>query len=255
MKRCTKCGEEKALEEFHSRPGNTDGRRGSCKACAAKYRAANRKRIAEQGRAYRAANRERVTALKAAPYVANRERIAEQGRAYRAANRERIAERGKAHYAANRERIAELGRAYRAANREQLAARRAARYVANRERVAERTANYYRTPEGRAVKYASAARRRARRVGAECGCVSAPALDAVRQIAGGLCAYCGRQPAAHVDHVEPLADGGRHCVENLLPACASCNLTKGARPLAYLLARLGRDAPAYTGPRLVCPLA
>lgn len=30
----------------------------------------------------------------------------------------------------------------------------------------------------------------------------------------------------HWDHVRPLAKGGRHVVENLRPACASCNIKK-----------------------------
>lgn len=45
----------------------------------------------------------------------------------------------------------------------------------------------------------------------------------------GMCAYCGERPYEHFDHVIPLARGGRHCIANLLPACASCNLSKGAK--------------------------
>lgn len=33
----------------------------------------------------------------------------------------------------------------------------------------------------------------------------------------------------HVDHVKPLARGGWHCLSNLRPACASCNVSKGAK--------------------------
>src|SRR6266568_476953 len=48
----------------------------------------------------------------------------------------------------------------------------------------------------------------------------------------GLCAYCGTRPYRHFDHVIPLCRGGRHSIGNLLPACVTCNLTKGPRLLA-----------------------
>lgn len=39
------------------------------------------------------------------------------------------------------------------------------------------------------------------------------------------CFYCGSK-TEHVDHVIPIARGGRHSIGNLVPACASCNLSK-----------------------------
>lgn len=45
------------------------------------------------------------------------------------------------------------------------------------------------------------------------------------------CAYCGRD-AEHLDHVEPLAKGGADAERNIVPACAQCNLSKGAKTLA-----------------------
>jgi 5-methylcytosine-specific restriction endonuclease McrA len=45
----------------------------------------------------------------------------------------------------------------------------------------------------------------------------------------GCCAYCGVKPdIIHMDHVVPLAKGGRHAAANVLPACPKCNLTKHA---------------------------
>lgn len=42
------------------------------------------------------------------------------------------------------------------------------------------------------------------------------------------CAYCGDH-WKHIDHVVPLARGGQHTITNLVPACARCNLSKGAK--------------------------
>lgn len=53
---------------------------------------------------------------------------------------------------------------------------------------------------------------------------------------GHRCAYC-RKSAARLekDHVIALADGGAHTIENLVPACRSCNARKGSNgPLAMI---------------------
>jgi len=59
------------------------------------------------------------------------------------------------------------------------------------------------------------------------------------------CAYCGA-PAAHLDHVLPLARGGTDARRNLAPACARCNIEKGNRTpeewKAWRIAR-GRQWP------------
>lgn len=74
---------------------------------------------------------------------------------------------------------------------------------------------------------------------------------------GGLCAYCRERPYKHFDHVIPLSRGGRHGIGNLLPACAPCNLAKGARFLAEwrLLAPLPRRFRRASQPhrRLLVP--
>lgn len=49
---------------------------------------------------------------------------------------------------------------------------------------------------------------------------------------GGECAYCGGTPRKGQrltrDHLEPVANGGRTIQENIVPACSSCNSSKGA---------------------------
>ncbi|MEV8015660.1 HNH endonuclease [Streptomyces sp. NPDC086554] len=48
---------------------------------------------------------------------------------------------------------------------------------------------------------------------------------------GYRCAYCDAK-ATHLDHVHPLSKGGADKASNMLPACADCNLSKGAKTLA-----------------------
>jgi 5-methylcytosine-specific restriction endonuclease McrA len=52
------------------------------------------------------------------------------------------------------------------------------------------------------------------------------------QVQRGLCVLCGvdlRLTRYHVDHIRPIAKGGRNTKENLQLLCPRCNLRKGAR--------------------------
>ena len=66
-----------------------------------------------------------------------------------------------------------------------------------------------------------------------------------RQIAAGVCHYCGRKVGAAaltLDHVVPVARGGRSNKGNVVPACDACNKSKGVlTPAERILAELERD--------------
>ena len=49
------------------------------------------------------------------------------------------------------------------------------------------------------------------------------------------CQYCGRtvpEVILHVDHIKPVAKGGKNDIMNLITSCSDCNLGKGARELS-----------------------
>ena len=52
----------------------------------------------------------------------------------------------------------------------------------------------------------------------------------------GLCAYC-LAPATTTDHVVPFSAGGSNFIENVVPACYSCNCSKQSVPLLVWLAK------------------
>lgn len=72
---------------------------------------------------------------------------------------------------------------------------------------------------------------------------------------GGHCAYCGRElpyKEMQVDHVVPLRKGGSDALDNMLPACRSCNHYKhsmdleGFRRLVEMTPyTLSRDSVTY----------
>lgn len=71
--------------------------------------------------------------------------------------------------------------------------------------------------------------------------------EAVYLKTNGHCAYCGRRlrfEEMQVDHVRPLAryvNPGPDTVENMLPACRSCNHYKGSNTLEGFRAMLERQ--------------
>ena len=43
---------------------------------------------------------------------------------------------------------------------------------------------------------------------------------------GGMCVYCNKRKATTQDHIIPLSKGGNNYIENIAPACVSCNSSK-----------------------------
>lgn len=62
---------------------------------------------------------------------------------------------------------------------------------------------------------------------------------------GFTCQYCGAHPPQalfHIDHIVPVVEGGTNDMDNLVTACDSCNLGKGARSLSAVPESLAKKA-------------
>ncbi len=57
------------------------------------------------------------------------------------------------------------------------------------------------------------------------------------------CCYCGKM-AETKDHVVPLSKGGTDFIDNIVPACRSCNCAKGASSVTEFIAKRSFD---YSG--------
>lgn len=53
-----------------------------------------------------------------------------------------------------------------------------------------------------------------------------------------MCAYCGTSRAVAKDHIVPISRGGSNAIENIAPACASCNSRKASLLLSEFVDRL-----------------
>lgn len=89
------------------------------------------------------------------------------------------------------------------------------------------------------------ARRRARRVALADNDLTTAQWDTLVAAWGG-CAYCGAQPPAlQRDCVLPISRGGRYTLENVVPACASCNASKHNDEVTGWLRRKKLDEHAF----------
>lgn len=139
----------------------------------------------------------------------------------------------------NRERSNQNGREWRKANPEK--ARDATRNWAmnNIEAVREiRRRDYRKRPE--AYK-AAASKRKAVLRSATVVPFTHEQLNLRMSMFGFSCVYCGGE-FEHVEHAIPLARGGLHCLANLRPSCATCNLRKGTMTITEFLRNLPRCA-------------
>lgn len=210
-KACTKCREVRPLTDFCKDRKRKDGLSLHCKACRQSYHAKNRDKSLAQMRDYYRANRDEISAQRKERYLENREQRIEDARAY---------------YWKNRESRKIAYREWHASNREKANADRRLNRLANLEREKATSAAWYEL--NREVVFEANRRRRARLADAYTVPFTSEQLASRLAYYGGRCWICGA-PWEHWDHVKPLAKGGAHMLANLRPACAGCNLGKGAR--------------------------
>lgn len=122
-------------------------------------------------------------------------------------------------------------------SRPEVLARRKSQRSTDEARQKERArwSRYY--SENRAALIAKSKEKEVRRKGAPMIPFTVDQLESRLSMWPG-CWMCGAEIGDdfHVDHVKPLARGGWHCLSNLRPACAPCNLSKGAKwPLDRLM--------------------
>ena len=138
----------------------------------------------------------------------------------------------------NAEKAREAMRRWRAAHPVAHRADKREYYRRHRERLLRQSARYHREhPE---VRKASDSRRRSARL------AGGPSYSVSEWLAlvaryDGRCAYCGEPGPLQADHRVPLARGGTNSIENILPACGSCNTRKHVMTEDEFRARLAEE--------------
>ena len=130
-----------------------------------------------------------------------------------------------------------LKRLYHETHRKQEALARKKRYTRFPEESRSKSRLY--TVLHPEINRAKAERRRARLAGTTIS-LTKEQWETIQAIHDFSCAYCGHKSHNLTqDHVIPLSKGGTHTAENVVPACKSCNSSKGAKlPEQFRLGRL-----------------
>ena len=104
---------------------------------------------------------------------------------------------------------------------------RDARYCKDRHLELQRSKKWHvdNPQRSREMYSAKGKRRRARKYSADTRAVSRSELS---HLLTRPCLACGTHEAITVEHLIPLARGGRHAIGNLAPLCQTCNSSKGS---------------------------
>jgi 5-methylcytosine-specific restriction endonuclease McrA len=123
-------------------------------------------------------------------------------------------------------------REYYANNKERLLSYFHTHYQNTRvERLEHQRRYHIENPE---VAKTNNARRRARINDAE-GTFTSKEFNLKCLLYDWVCAYCGKELPLGPDHVIPLSKGGDNYIENIVPACESCNKSKHNKSLQEFL--------------------
>lgn len=94
-------------------------------------------------------------------------------------------------------------------------------------------------------RQARAARRRRTRVAAVDNDLTPAQWSRLQELWSG-CAYCGATDCPlQRDCVQPIARGGRYTLDNIVPACGSCNASKSNSEVTSWMRRTRRDERAF----------
>lgn len=226
---CIKCGEEKELttEYWHRRKDSKDGFRNQCREC----RGCKPKRRIKEGFKYcNKCNQEKelnennwYKDIREASGFRSpcKECCKKQNVKYKKENKDKIQN----YYEANYEHIQAYQKRYKEINKESLN-----KY--NREYQKK----YYLNPDNKLKAKKSKHDRRAK-------IDSLPNTLTNEEFKDNLdyfdnkCGYCGCElddnNKMHLEHIVPVSKGGGFTKENIIPSCASCNLSKGASYLGH----------------------
>lgn len=222
MKTCIKCGEEKeaTTEFFPKKKSHKDGFAGTCKACGREY-----------AKVYCKANSEKVKATSKVWHKANSEKVKVARGIWRATNPEKKKAADKAWYADNIEKVKAASKTWRENNSERVKAFQRARQEANPEKKAnaENKANIRAWNQAHPEKRRQSAQRYKARKRSLLSTLTLEQWANIKRHFNNCCAYCGNNSLLTQDHLVPLSKGGEYTHNNIIPACKSCNSSKGPR--------------------------
>lgn len=209
---------ERAAAAVRERAKRSEGRKWSCDYCGADI--SDKRSDARYCSDY-CSNR--------VDYQENKARISAYGREYAKRNKDKITEWRRSYYERNKDKILARQRAWITANLEHHKAYQ--REYGKHWSAKNRHKN---------IVYVNNRRKRIRE-NRDSLKISIRDWERTLRRYGHCCAYCGDKPERlQMEHVIPLARGGRHAIGNVVPACQPCNRSKSDHLLVEW--RFGRSS-------------
>lgn len=214
------------MVDAHSILDPTEKKRAARKA----YYERHKDKEQAQHQAWMQAHADEQRQYRQAQYAANVDKRRAAAKAYRAEHPDEVRAYNAAYQAAHKAQASQKSKIYRAKHRARKRAHAQAYYVATADIRREKSRSWRKNnPE---KKKAQDAKRRARKHGAPRRDLTAAQWRAIKEHYGQCCVYCGRtMQRLTQDHIIPLSQGGTHTVQNVVPACQSCNSRKQAGPV------------------------
>ena len=199
---CTKCGEKLPLSKdyFPIRIGSKDGFRNECKKCKSKYT-----------KNY---------------YSQNREKTIKKNCEYRKANWGTFLETRKKHSETNKDILAEKRKLYYRKNKLVISAKKKVYALKNKEKFTE---YYLKWARENVTKCKIKRHKREAHMKSLEANLTREQWENVKLTFGDSCAYCGEKLPLQQEHFIALDKGGGYTERNIIPACQSCNCSKGNR--------------------------
>lgn len=98
-------------------------------------------------------------------------------------------------------------------------------YKVNRQDILVKYKEFRRTEHGKAQRIIYNQRRRSREESVEADFSNSDWIKC-KEYFNNQCAYCGESKTLTREHFIPLVDGGEYTINNIIPACKSCNSSK-----------------------------
>lgn len=153
---------------------------------------------------------------------------AKQNKVWYSENRPEILEVHAKRRENNREYLRNKSTQWQICNRERASANAKAWRQRNKEHYLEVTRKYREKNRPLRSQYAQ---NRIARVHLLPATLTSGQWDAIMGEFGNVCAYCGSVESLQQDHVIPVTKGGGYTPDNIIPACKSCNCSKGNKDL------------------------
>lgn len=235
---CTQCGLEQPETNFSKACNTRDGLRHACKDCIKQYRFEHMEKIRERRKQYNDTHGEQISAHRKQYYEEHKKEVSHYTKAYYNAHREQSIENMKQYYSEHKEESSAYYKQYNAEHKEEhreyRKQRKEVRHLHNKvwrdnnKDATKKTYAIWAKNHPDAIKRICQTRR-AKKVGLARTLTTAQwqhILDGFNN----TCAYCGAgDKKLQQEHFIPLSTGGEYTHNNIIPACRSCNSSKGKK--------------------------